>query len=191
MHQDNKAQKEEFDVLNLFNSHLIETILDYLRKNQPEEALETLSQQAVILIEQTHLDRFREHLTRYQQNQKSFEEAIEEVRQERDTLLGAVHHLYRTFSFIFEAIQTAKKEKPKPSTLSSIISALLRALGVGKMDPQTMVIVEQILKKIKGNIPAISENMQKAIPQLEPALGILIKHNIVEKNIIDVKEEDQ
>ncbi len=184
-----KQQKQVFDDLNLFDSQVIETILVSLRTSHADEALLALSQQEAILIEKTHLDRFREHLTRYQQNQKNFEEAIAEIKLERDTLLGAVNHLYQTFRFVFEAIHTAKTEKPKPSALSSLISALLRALGMGKMDSQTMVIVEQILKKIKGNIPAITENMQKAIPQLEPALGILIKHNIVEKNIIDGKED--
>lgn len=187
MEQGSKQQSQGFDSLNHYSSDLVETILVLLRKSQAENALTELDKGEVLLVDHSILERYREHLTAFQTNEKELRALIDEIKSERDILLGSVNHLYQTFSFIFKAIEEAKQqEKPKLSGTAKGIKLICRTAGIGKIDDSVIYILEKIFVSAKANMEAITNNFQDAGPKLGPSLEILIKHKIVDQKAINL-----
>ena len=185
MKQDSKQQSQEFDSLNHYSSDLVETILVFLRKSEAENVLTELEKGEVLLVDHAIIERYREHLTAFQTNEKELRALIDEIKSERDVLLGSVNHLYQTFSFIFKAIEEAKQqEKPKLSGTAKGIKLICRTAGIGKIDDSVIYILEKIFVSAKANMEAITHNFQDAGPKLGPSLEILIKHKIVDQKAI-------
>ncbi len=189
--QGDEQQGQTFDSLNHYSSDLVETILVLLRKSEAEQALSQLEKGEVILVDRSHLERYRQHLTAYQKNEQELRKLVEEIKSERDILLGSVNHLYQTFSFVFQAIEEAKQqEKPKLSGMAKGIKLVCRTAGFGKIDDPIIYLLERIFVSARANLDPITQNFQEAGSKLGPSLEILIKHQIVDQKAINLSTDE-
>lgn len=173
------AANQEFHPQNLIESPEVEEFLKAFDANKRGTALRMLDEEKVLLVDQAYLKKLTEANQVYQANNQALTKALEEVRDDRDTLMKGLYSIYNHFGFIIKAIQVGVKQK-KASSLAKVISGLGSAFGFGKkFDTQTSNIIVAIITAIRQNIKKMESDIPDLGEQLMPGLKVLEKHNII------------
>lgn len=165
-----KDKRQDYALLNPTESPEIQSLLS--GGVLSEEALKSLSEKQMVLMDQERLEYYRQFISRLQQNQQTTEKALLQVSTERDALLTAIKFIYDNFRWIEEAIKGKTKVNP---TKVKLVQVFLNTFQI----KVNAALILRLITEFKKRLPALKLAMNQYEHFVLPAIQILNNYGIV------------
>ncbi|WP_421948627.1 hypothetical protein [Phaeodactylibacter xiamenensis] len=164
-------------------SEPVEAFLRAFEAGKRGSALKLLNEQQVYIIDADYLQRQADYTEQLEQNYRTLEKALLEVREERDILLKGLYGIYSRFGFVVEAVKKGMAHKGAMKG-SRLISGVMKAFHFQQSESKeedlaTGNIIVSVIAAIRKNLHNITDNFGELGDQLTPGLRVLEKHEII------------
>lgn len=163
----------------------VDEFLECLQAGEAEQCLEILNSGRVEVIAVGHLEATQkqlreqtEEIVELKQELQKYRSALQEVKQERDTLLSGVYHIYQTFSFVFRSIEE-NQQSAETNKQAGFLAKALGMLGLKTVSPAAIGVIQSVVNHLRKNMDSLTQNVEQLGERLQPSLAILIKYEII------------
>jgi hypothetical protein len=173
-----EASVKQFHPHNHTQSEEVEIFLQSFDKGERGTALRLLDEEKVYIVDAAYIQGMRDRIQHHIKTNASMEEAIQEIRSERDILLNGLFAIYNTLGFIIEAVKEGMTTK-KPLRGASVIKNTLKLFGFKEVSREIGNVVVTIIIAIRKNFRKMQDNFPTIGDQILPGLKVLEKHQII------------